>query len=269
MDSARSYFTGSRIEYRTPCTSSGDRLCHIFEDLPRWNEFFWQVGLELRELAPGELSLADVRDAFGMRAYVPYVTFETMHEAATLFYHLLTLHRCVVSVDLNEYVFAGYVQLVFYSLCASPSLRRLLLWPPQMTPQTSYIIAAALPHLNHLRELDVSRVTLDQTVVEGLRVLLRSTVSLTTLFTGHVANEFQEAEVLLLGLQENTTIEKLLLCSCTVSPALSMRGILFFVYVSLTKTLRTLSMGSCNRYPFEELPPIMGGAKQQQYHLGA
>ncbi|KAH7944351.1 hypothetical protein HPB52_018606 [Rhipicephalus sanguineus] len=204
MDSARSYFSGSIINYRTPCSSNDGRLCHIFGDLPLWNEFFWQVGLELRELAPGELSLADVRASLGQHAYVPYVTLETVHESATLLHHLLTLHRCVVSVDLNGYALAGHSQLVCDSLRESPSLRKLKFCLLQLKPQASHSFAATLLHLNHLRELDVRSVLLDETVLEGLSKFLASTESLTALFTGHLPNHRQEAVVLLRGLQRNS-----------------------------------------------------------------
>ncbi|KAH7944354.1 hypothetical protein HPB52_018609 [Rhipicephalus sanguineus] len=257
MDSARSYFSGSSINYRIPCTSSDGRLCHIFADLPLWNEFFWQVGLELRELTPGQLSLADVRTPSGKHAYVPYVTLETVHEAQTLLHHLLTLHRCVVSVELNGYVFAGYIQLVCDSLCASPNLRKLTLCLPQLTPQTSHSFAAILPHLHHLQELDVTRVVLDRTVLEGLSEFLASTGSLTTLLMDHVPNQSQEAALVLLQLHRNATIKTLSLCSCMVGPPSSPCGILFAKYMRKNKTLHTLSVVSCHGYAFEEIPHLV------------
>ncbi|KAH7984839.1 hypothetical protein HPB52_024502 [Rhipicephalus sanguineus] len=55
--------------------------------------FMFEVGLELRELSPGQLSLVEVEDAF-----VPLDLAQRKHEAATLLCHLLMYHRCLVSV---------------------------------------------------------------------------------------------------------------------------------------------------------------------------
>ncbi|KAL1472898.1 hypothetical protein MTO96_022676 [Rhipicephalus appendiculatus] len=55
------------------------------------------VDLELKELSPGKLSLVESHGAYPSRE-----TWHEWHLAATLLHHLLTLHRCVVSVDLNK-----------------------------------------------------------------------------------------------------------------------------------------------------------------------
>ncbi|KAH7943537.1 hypothetical protein HPB52_009193 [Rhipicephalus sanguineus] len=55
MDLPKSPFSGSRLNYRAPCTSSEGRLCDVFKELPLWNEYFWPVGFQLRELSPGQL----------------------------------------------------------------------------------------------------------------------------------------------------------------------------------------------------------------------
>ncbi|KAL3236834.1 hypothetical protein MRX96_022091 [Rhipicephalus microplus] len=60
----KSYFSGSSLNYRSPCTKREGRPCGVFKDISIWNEYFWQVGLELRELSPAELSLVEVDDAF-------------------------------------------------------------------------------------------------------------------------------------------------------------------------------------------------------------
>ncbi|KAL1485207.1 hypothetical protein MTO96_032103 [Rhipicephalus appendiculatus] len=91
----RSHFSGSRLNYMTPCTSREGHLCNIFGDLPVWNEFFWPIGFQLKELDPGKLSLVKLRD-------VNYPSVKKQQkDAATLLQHLLTHHHCVCSVDLE------------------------------------------------------------------------------------------------------------------------------------------------------------------------
>ncbi|KAL1465913.1 hypothetical protein MTO96_043051 [Rhipicephalus appendiculatus] len=143
-------FRGSSVGYLIPCTSSDGRLCDIFRHVHLWNEHFLQVGLELKELSPGELSLADIRDPlvpWANDGYVPRETAQHVHEAVTLLHHLFTLHRCVVSVCLNSCIVAGHFQLVCDALLKGPNLRKLTLCLLHLKVQTSHSLATALPHL--------------------------------------------------------------------------------------------------------------------------
>lgn len=236
---AKSFFSGSSINYRTRCTSSEGRLCDIFRDLNLWNEFFWQVGLELRELSPGQLSLVEMHGA-----YVPLEMAEQKQEAATLLNRLLTHHRCVVSVDLNGYIFKGHHQLICDALRKSPSIRKLKLCLLTMNTYASQSFAAALPHLNHLEELECRQVHFDRTFLDGLAEFLASTGSLTTLTMSHLHIEREDAVVILQGLKRNTTITKLSLNTCILSPVSSRCGFMFADYLRENQTLRTLSVTS-------------------------
>ncbi|KAL3236839.1 hypothetical protein MRX96_022095 [Rhipicephalus microplus] len=40
----------SYMNYPAPCTSRESRPCDIFGNIHFWNEFFWLVGVGLREL---------------------------------------------------------------------------------------------------------------------------------------------------------------------------------------------------------------------------
>ncbi|KAL1484463.1 hypothetical protein MTO96_032558 [Rhipicephalus appendiculatus] len=102
MNLPKSYFSGSRLNYRAPCTSSEGRLCNIFKELHLWNEFFWPVGVQLRELSPGQLSLVELLDG-------SYSLVKKQRERSTvILIHLLTHHRCVVSLDLSDDFFFVY-----------------------------------------------------------------------------------------------------------------------------------------------------------------
>ncbi|KAH8037093.1 hypothetical protein HPB51_008517 [Rhipicephalus microplus] len=117
----KSYFSGSSLNYRSPCTKREGRPCGVFKDISIWNEYFWQVGLELRELSPAELSLVEVDDAF-----VPLELAQRKHEAAMLLHRLLVYHRCLVSVALNSSIFE-YDRKLCDALPQSSSLRKLAL----------------------------------------------------------------------------------------------------------------------------------------------
>ncbi|KAH7943278.1 hypothetical protein HPB52_006712 [Rhipicephalus sanguineus] len=199
----KSPFSGSVINYRTPCRSSEGRLCDVFADLTLWNEFFWQVGLELREFSPGQLCLAEMCDG---EMFPDRLEKE---EAATLLCHLLSHHRCIVSVHLNYHVYSGHHQLICDSLRKSQSLRKLKFCQQNMILKCSQSFAAVLPHLNQLQELELSHVYLDCTSLEALSEFLATTRSLTTLTMTDHSNVGREAVVILRGLRQNVTISTL------------------------------------------------------------
>ncbi|KAL1480186.1 hypothetical protein MTO96_051253 [Rhipicephalus appendiculatus] len=62
MALSKSYCFGSQMDYLIPCTSRENRLCDIFRDISRWNEFLWNIGLGLREPSPCQLSLVEERN---------------------------------------------------------------------------------------------------------------------------------------------------------------------------------------------------------------
>ncbi|KAL1426091.1 hypothetical protein MTO96_018565 [Rhipicephalus appendiculatus] len=259
--SARSYFSGSSINYLMPCTSSKGKLCDIFRHLPLWNEYFWQVGLELRELSLGELSLVDVRDPLftgHTDTYVPHDSPELVHEAATLLYHLLTLHHCVVSVCLNNYIVEGHVQLICDSLRKSSSLTKLRFFRLHMKIQASHSFATTLPHLNHLRELDFSQVHLNQTLLKSISQFLARTTSLKKFVIGHLHSHCDDVAVFLRGLKRNATLTLLSFASCLLRPISYRCGLIFADYLRENKTLDTLYMFSCSQYAFEEVCLVMG-----------
>ncbi|KAL1418513.1 hypothetical protein MTO96_025897 [Rhipicephalus appendiculatus] len=159
FDLTSSCFSGSSINYLTPCTSTEGRPCDIFRDLTVWNEFFWQVDLELQELYPGQLSLVKM----GCPC-IPSRTPRHEHEAATLLHYLLTYHRCLVSVVLNEHRDASHMswwasvpdrcQLICDALPKSPSLRKLELHLLAINMRALQSLTAALPFMNRLLEID-------------------------------------------------------------------------------------------------------------------
>ncbi|KAL1416720.1 hypothetical protein MTO96_027616 [Rhipicephalus appendiculatus] len=174
-----SYFSDSSINYRAPCTSSEGRPCDIFRNLRLWNEFFCPVGLCLKEYSPGELNLVEIGDP----CTDPEVPVRK-HEAAILLRHLLTYHRCLVSVQLNSCIFTDHHQLICDALPDSHSLRKLKLCLPSMDTRALQSFTAALPLQNSLRELECRLTKLELTFCEGLSEFLTSAGSLTTFVLG-------------------------------------------------------------------------------------
>lgn len=239
LRSAKSYFTGASLDYRARCTSGDGQMCNVFNDLSLWNEFFWQVGLELRELSPAKLSLVEMHGA-----YVPLEEPEHKHRAATLLHRLLTLHKCIVSVDLNGYIFKGHHRLICDALRKSPSLRRLKLCLLTMDTNASQSFAGALPYLGRLQELECRQVHFDRTFLDALSNFLAATKSLTSLIMSHLHIGRQDAVVILQGLKCNSSITSLSLNTCILTPVSSKCGFMFADYLRENQTLRTLSVTS-------------------------
>ncbi|KAH7984836.1 hypothetical protein HPB52_024499 [Rhipicephalus sanguineus] len=231
---ANSYFSDSSVNYGTPCTSSEGRPCDILGDLRIWNEFFWPVGLELREYCPGELNLVE-KSGVHMASEVP----KRKHEAATLLQHLLTYHRCLVSVYLNGCIFTDHHQRICDALPESPSLRKLKLCLPSENTRALQSFCAALPFQNHLRELECQLTQLEDTFCEGLSEFLANTVSLKTFALNAPVLMAHEGAIIFQGLKRNAKIETLSL-NTHMNPYLSSHGNEFAEYLRDNQTLRTL-----------------------------
>ncbi|KAL1480499.1 hypothetical protein MTO96_050973 [Rhipicephalus appendiculatus] len=207
-------FSCYSINCLTPCTSSDAQLCHIFRDIAPWNKFLWQVGLQLLEFDPGELSLIDIYDSDVHRG-----TPQQLREASTLLQHLLTLHHCVVSVDLNSCMLAPHYELICDTLRKSPSLKKLKLRLRSLENHVARKLAATLAHMSYLRELDCGHVNYDCIFLKCLSQFLASTVSLKTFTLGHLHIACKDAAIVFQGLKLNATITTLSLNSCILIPA--------------------------------------------------
>ncbi|KAH7968977.1 hypothetical protein HPB52_013288 [Rhipicephalus sanguineus] len=248
----KTHFSGSRLNYRTPCTSREGHLCNIFGDIHLWNEFFWPAGFQLKELSPGRLSLVKVRDV-----YDPLVK-RVWKDASTLLHHLLTHHRCVSSVDLDIDLMEDHHELICDALCKSPNLRKLKLRLRRYATSEAHSFAATLPHLNQLRDLELSHVDLDRLSLETLSNFLANTRSLTTLIMTDLNIESEDAVVVVQGLKRNATITTLSVNRSLVSLESSQCGMTFSNYIRWNKTLRTLSVTSRSLKSFTDLRPIIG-----------
>ncbi|KAL1480203.1 hypothetical protein MTO96_051238 [Rhipicephalus appendiculatus] len=249
MTSWATYFSESIIKYPR-CTSSEDRLCDIFKELPIWNESFWLAGFQLRELSPGQLSLVEVREFYDYNAKLRRL-------ATKLLQHLLTKHRCLVSVELNEHFFKRHYQITCDALRRSENLRKVMLRLPSCDTNTMYYFTAVLPHMNHLRELELSGARFS-TSVKAFSEFLANTRSLVTLNITDQDHECWDVVAILDGLMRNTTITTLSLNTSLLRRGRKWYGDDFADYLSRNQTLRTLSVTSFYQADFEILDRILG-----------
>ncbi|KAH7947452.1 hypothetical protein HPB52_012181 [Rhipicephalus sanguineus] len=237
MTSAKGCFSGSAIDCQRPCTSDEGRLCDIFRELPLWNEFFWHVCLELRELSPGQLSLVETYGAI-----VPSVMTEQKQQAATLLYHLLTLHRCIVSVKLNAHIIEAHDQLICDALRQNSSLVKLDMDGCGYVDKTSsYRLVAVLPHMTQLRELELGILHFGDASSERFSEFLASTRSLRTLIMTEQFFKWDHAFQVARGLKQNVTITTLSLNTSAVDDFWSSRDDIS-AYFHKASSLRALSV---------------------------
>ncbi|KAH7943545.1 hypothetical protein HPB52_009201 [Rhipicephalus sanguineus] len=252
MPVEKSCFSGSKIEYRIPCTSTEGLLCVIFKDLRLWNEFFWPLGFELREFSPGQLSLAAVS------GWNSCLKEKQRSDAATLLQHLLTHHRCIVSADLNVTILKGHDQLIRGALHRSPSLRKLKLNLLDLAANASLSFVATLPKLNELRELELRHVPFDRPTLQNFSKFLANTRSLTTLNMTYQDIKRQYAVILIQGLERNKTITTLSINASLQGPDSSKRASMFSNYLRLNQTLCTLNVTSRSYSELNDLRPTIG-----------
>ncbi|KAL1484461.1 hypothetical protein MTO96_032556 [Rhipicephalus appendiculatus] len=259
MDLPKSHFSDSRLNYRAPCTSREGRLCNIFKELPLWNEIFWPVGLQVRELYPGQLSLVEVYDGYYR------VDEKEGTLAATFLIHLLTHHRCVDSLDLSGRIFfshamQGKQKLICDALRESPSLRKLKLRLQAFsTTLLSLSLVEMLPHLIQLRDLELCDVPYDRTCLEALSEFLASTRSLTTLTMTKGQVDGKYVVPILEGLKRNATITTLTVNIDILAAQSHQHGVTISEYLRRNKTLRTLSITArVGTMTSIDLRPIIG-----------
>ncbi|KAL3192801.1 hypothetical protein MRX96_058664 [Rhipicephalus microplus] len=239
---------------RAPCSSREGHLCNIFGDLPVWNELFWRVGMQLKELSPGKLSLVKLRDVSH-----PFLK-ELQKNAVMLLQHLLTHHRCFCVVEINADMMEDHHELIREALRKSLSLRKLKLSLRHSAIRQSQSFAEALPHLTQLRDLELGHVPFDRASVEAFSDFLTTTRSLTTLIITDQELESEHAVIVIHGLKRNTTITTLSVNASLLSLDSSQCGMMFSGYIRWNKTLRTLTVTSSFLTGFADLRPTMGGA---------
>ncbi|XP_065301615.1 uncharacterized protein [Dermacentor albipictus] len=208
LEGTRGVFTGSTIDYRSPCTAGEHRTCRIVCQLSVWNDVLSDAYLELRK-DPGRagfLSLVTLEQAYPSAA-----EDRKLHRCATLVYWLLKTHRCVASVDVNLRSLGAHYALVFAALRVNPSIKHLKLglWTYWSDHQEPRAIASCLQNIEELE----CRLFPDwpSQILSVLTILLRdaTSCSLTSIKIPKLPLRNHDASALLEVLVTNKALKKL------------------------------------------------------------
>ncbi|KAH7942860.1 uncharacterized protein LOC125759381 [Rhipicephalus sanguineus] len=215
-------FPGLRL--KVPCSAkcgvSGEdgfsistSICHIFQNLSRWNCVLGHVGLQLRELrGPGKLSL--VRVAY--RGQGGCMLQERSHHARILIRVLLVQHRCVESLHVDDALVEGsglgeFRECVVSTFRENTSLRTLILG--SLFSEYRSIreeLFEAIATMTNLCELAVLGSAAGPLVVlDAVCKILVDTTCLATLTIPRLVYDDGSATRLIAALQRNNTVQNL------------------------------------------------------------
>ncbi|KAK8788383.1 hypothetical protein V5799_021841 [Amblyomma americanum] len=237
----------SGLPIARPCTAGNDgseEVCHVFQELSSWNRCLWYVGLQLRELtAPGELSLVQVRDQG-----CGHEQEERSRQGRLLFRLLITLHHCVVSLDLCQAIIEDCSFGEFHYFVAEPiqrnsTLRKLTLGGFRGYDFIRPALFAAIATKTDLQEFDFvdSGVFLD--MINPLRVLLENaTANISKLSIPGLHFDAEHANRLVASLGRNGTIQELSVHVSILSSLFPSGTARFLVYVGNCERLQALTV---------------------------
>lgn len=237
MDGAKGRFTGSRIDYHSPCTASASQSCHVVRQLTAWNDFLSAAQLELREVTGmrGQLSLTSFKEP-----WLALPSRAEMDQAATAVYCLLKRHHCVISFTVGEGTLKRHETLLCEALRNSMYLKTLKLH--FATADTHKELCTVIASMGSLELLvcDTHRACPPQ-FMSALTTLLRTTTSLTSLRMPHLSMREEGARQFLEALQENRTLTEIHVQDTAMCAAPGVDQ-LFIDYVSNARVLTTLSV---------------------------
>lgn len=232
------YFSGAPLTNPRLCTSTERAPCNIIRELFLWNEILSLVRLELREEAPGKISMVplDNRGTEPDNEHQRYVAF-------TLVYCLLKDHRCVAAAEFPPWDLSPKCeQLIASGLRSCQLLKTLKLgrYKPLITD-----IAPAIPFLTGLEEFECELRGGVAGFIEVVCSLLKKATPLRALslwnwkMTDHEARLFWEA------LSGNDTLTALSINSSCLMPGTVDYSRAFAYYLQSNSTLETLSITTC------------------------
>ncbi|KAH6943601.1 hypothetical protein HPB50_024788 [Hyalomma asiaticum] len=199
--------------YNDGDTHNTTSVCHVVDDLSRWNYFLWHIGLQLREVRdPGKLDLVPVvyRGKGGCRQRARSL------DARILFDVLLVQHRCVNSLHLEDFLIEGSglgeyrdrVVLALENNTSIESLRIGSLFSDYGSIREE--LFDSISTMSNIRELVVlSRGPAQFVLLDAICPLLYDTMCLTTLSMPGIVFDEVSAKRFVNALIENDSIEDL------------------------------------------------------------
>lgn len=237
IDNSSGWLTGNKLTNPHLCTASESRPCHIFQDLPTWNEFLCMASMELKEECPGQLNLI-WSYSLSVQQIDPYLR----HCGCTLAYWLLKNHRCVSTFDMRDRtVLKMHFGLIACGL-ESSTIKKLRI-SDMLHENLCANIAPMLKSLPKLEELywELSYKFIPGSVLESLCSLVETSPMLSTLSLPYVKLEERYGKLLLHALERGSTVKELVI---HVSPFITtFEGNASFVsFLKKNRTLTRLEM---------------------------
>ncbi|XP_075535424.1 uncharacterized protein LOC142571010 [Dermacentor variabilis] len=244
LENAKGPFSDAPVHCRLPCTAAEGQTCQIVRHLSTWNEFLFQVRMEIREVAGARGQLSVISFDY---PELPDAGEGQMCRIATLLYWLLSTHHCVSSLSARPSRFKAYRWLFRDGLLKSSSVRILKLQFARfhVCKDVCKIIASA----QHVEELELQSDGLSSTgVLSALSNLLKTTNSLAVLTIPHVSMSRHDADRFLTALAENKTLKELSMHESVLSEASMAGRATFKEYLKNNNTLTALVVGKGNEF---------------------
>ncbi|KAL1468082.1 hypothetical protein MTO96_041710 [Rhipicephalus appendiculatus] len=212
VDATSIFDHGGAQRFRLPCAAStptatpNSQVCPIKDYLPICNELLFDIGMQLREQRGGSLSLVSL-NSFAGEAATPLDA--DLYRAEAFLRWLLRTHVCIASLKLQDGWLMAHSQVILEELSGNSRLRKLkVIFPFAVS------IAAVIPRLRHLEELDCFIYPNIAAVVANISALLRNTTCLTSLVITAPSESSQPPKTLIDALAANTTLKHLEMWAC-------------------------------------------------------
>ncbi|KAL3242304.1 hypothetical protein MRX96_021232 [Rhipicephalus microplus] len=255
VNEVRGPFSGTSLPYKLPCTADEHRSCQIVPHLSTWNEFLFQVRMEIRVVIGAWRQLSVL--SFDCPE-LPNDGNAHLHQIAMLLHWLLRTHHCVKSFCASPSRFKTYQWLFRDALLKSSSIEILKLDFTRfdVCKNVCNIVAAA----HCVKELELHSDGLSTAgVVSALSTVLKITNTLVILKISHVIMTRPDADEFFRSLAENKTLRELSVNESAFSEASVASRTLFANLLEREDTTRALaiSKGSEVWYRYTFMPTAL------------
>ncbi|KAK8766702.1 hypothetical protein V5799_006520 [Amblyomma americanum] len=274
---ANSCYSRTPIAFDTTCTAGPNRTCRLVRHLSVWNELLWQCGLQLRESTEelGRLCLT----AVDSQRELTDGDYEFRRQAAALVLHLMTVHRCVAEVHVNESLLAArYTVTCLAVRSASPELRRLVVRSiPRYGDHRErciIVFGQVLKFMTQLEEFSYQDRWCPSAIVGPMCTLLRRSHCLRSLDFAAVAHLHAELSAdFVQALKSNSTITELILSTTVMDLAEPATRQSMADYLCHSRKLRKLVYVAASMYQVDAfevrslVEPLFDNEALEELHL--
>ncbi|KAL3246264.1 hypothetical protein MRX96_057809 [Rhipicephalus microplus] len=255
VNEVRGPFSGTSLPYKLPCTADEHRCCQIVPHLSTWNEFLFQVRMEIRVVVGARCQLSVL--SFDCPELPDYGDAH-LHQITMLLHWLLSTHHCVKSFCASPSRFKTYQSLFRDALLKSSSIEILKLDLTRLDTCKNICNIVAAAHC--VKELELHSDVLGTVgVVSALSTVPKTTNTLLKLKISHVIMTRQDADEFFRSLAENKTLRELSVNESAFSEASVASRTLFANLLKREDTLGVLaiSKGSEVWYRYSFMPTAL------------